>query len=186
MLSTPVSLLKRLQEDPGDKETWTELVELYHPFIRSWFARQGVQPPDADDLVQEVLLTLVKELPSFERQRTGSFRAWLRVIAGNRLKDWRSKRRKRGESLPDDVEDADSSFERVWDAEHDRHVVGRLLEMIEPEVGAATLLAFRQYVVERQPAEEVARRLGLSVNALYIIKSRVLSRLRELSQGMLD
>ena len=40
----------------------------------------------ADDIAQEVMLVLMRELPVFQRQRIGSFRNWLRQIAVNQLR----------------------------------------------------------------------------------------------------
>src|SRR5205814_8835149 len=75
MPATPVSLLDRLQRQP-DAQSWERLVQLYEPFIRRWL-RDPALGPDADDLPQEVLAVLVRDLPAFRRQRSGSFRAWL-------------------------------------------------------------------------------------------------------------
>jgi RNA polymerase sigma-70 factor (ECF subfamily) len=84
MSRTSLSLLERLQQQP-DPETWKRLVSLYLPMIHGWLQRHGVAPADADDLAQEVLTVVVRELPRFEHnQRAGAFRAWLRTITVHR------------------------------------------------------------------------------------------------------
>src|SRR5437588_352435 len=95
MAETSVSLLERLRVHP-DAASWKRLVDLYTPLIRRWLDRDGLQPSDNDDLVQEVLTTLVGELPHFRHNgQRGAFRRWLRVTTVNRLRDFWRKRRAR-------------------------------------------------------------------------------------------
>jgi RNA polymerase sigma-70 factor, ECF subfamily len=65
-------------------------------------------------------------------------------------------------------------------------VLDRLLELIEPEFEAATRQAFRRQVVDGVPAKAVAAELRMTVNAVLIAKSRVLSRLRREADGLVD
>src|SRR5437763_634975 len=92
MAESSVSLLERLRSRP-DAAGWERLVELYRPLLLGWLKRYGVQAQDAEDLSQEVLAAVVRELPGFEydRQR-GSFRGWLRAILVNRLRGFWRKR----------------------------------------------------------------------------------------------
>src|SRR5205807_3625044 len=92
MSETSLSLLNRLRLQP-DAESWRRLVDLYSPLIQGWLRRQGVAPADADDLTQEVMTVVVRELPQFEHnQQRGAFRNWLRTITINRLRAlWRSR-----------------------------------------------------------------------------------------------
>ena len=43
-----------------------------------------------------------------------------------------------------------------------------------------------EFVVRDRPAADVAAELGISVNSVYLAKSRVLRRLREELAGLLD
>jgi DNA-directed RNA polymerase specialized sigma24 family protein len=92
MERTPASLLERLRR-PGDPDAWARFVALYMPLIYSWGRRVGLQEQDADDLVQDVLLALVRALPSFQYDRHKSFRRWLRTITLNK---WRDRCKQRG------------------------------------------------------------------------------------------
>jgi RNA polymerase sigma-70 factor (ECF subfamily) len=58
--------------------------------------------------------------------------------------------------------------------------IARLLRQIEPEFKPETWQAFRRVTLDGVPAEQVAADLGLSVNAVYVAKARVMQRLREL------
>src|SRR5262249_2025885 len=152
------------------------------PLIRRWLRPYLLQPADSDDLVQEVLATMARELPRFEvRDRAGSFRAWLRMIAVHRLRAyWESRGARRqaaaGGEFLDQLEDPNSTVARGWDEEHDRHVARAVLDSIRLEFTVPTWHAFEATVRERRPAAEVAAELGLSVNAVLLAKSRVLKR----------
>ena len=194
MHTTSISLLQRLHA-PSDETAWQRLLDLYQPLIQHWLRRSGLQSADVDDLVQDVLGVVVRKLPEFQHdERRGSFRAWLRAITVNRVRDFWRKQGARAlatgnsECLQalDQLEDPHSHLSHLWDQEHDRHVLRRLTELIEPEFKPSTWQAFRRHVMEGQAADQVAAELGLSVNAVLIAKSRVLQRLREESQGLIE
>ena len=193
MLETSVSLLDRLRHSP-DAASWQRLVDLYAPLIQSWLRRQGLQDSDANDLAQDVLAVLVRELPRFEHRGPGAFCGWLRTITVNRLRNfWRA-----GQTRPAatggsefaqrlaQLEDPRSELSRLWDHEHDQHIVRRALELIEAEFTPSTWRAFRRVMIDGAAVEAVAAELGLSANAVFIAKSRVLGRLRREIQGLVD
>ncbi len=193
MPETSVSLLERLRERPGE-EDWQRLVELYTPLIRSWLRRHAPFLRDADDVVQDVLTVVVRRLPGFEHRRPGSFRRWLRTITVNCLRDHLRARRGRPQGSGDtallemlqQLEDPHSEPSRVWDEEHDRYVVRRLLELIRPRFEGKTWRAFERVALDGAAPEVVAAELGTTVNAVFIAKSRVLSRLRQEGAGLID
>lgn len=188
MNETPLSLLERLRSRPDDL-AWRRLVDLYTPWVRSWLAQFGVAANDADDIVQEVLGTLVRELPEFEHSgRRGAFRTFVKNIASNRLHTfWRARRDGRDHARElEQLADPHSAIWNHWDREHDRFIVRRLMELIEPEFAQSTWRSFRRVVLDGDKPALVAEELGLSVNAVLIAKSRVLRRLREESVELVD
>src|SRR5207248_10808716 len=90
MDETRQSLLLRAQT--GETDAWKDLTALYRPLILGWLNRQGVPARDLEDLCQEVLLSVVKHLPSFQHSgQRGAFRSWLRTIICSRTADyWRA------------------------------------------------------------------------------------------------
>lgn len=194
MSETSPSLLDRLRDQP-DALSWQRLVDLYTPLIRGWLRRHARLPQDSDDVVQEVFAVVVRKLPHFHRaERTGAFRCWLRTITVNCLRDhWRAQRARPVatgnsdfEQMLDQLEDPRSALSQMWDREHDHHVTHQLLQLIEPEFEPASWLAFRRVALEGVAADQAAAELGLSVNAVYIAKSRVLSRLRQEGMGLIS
>lgn len=190
---TPISLLDRLQHKPAPAD-WQRLVELYTPLLRDWLSRYPALRQEKDDLIQEILRCVVAKIAEFRRQRAGSFRRWLQIITVNCVNlHWRKQRGKPsavggsdGDLLLSQLENPDSPLDRSIDAEHDRFVVRRLLQLIEPEFRPQTWQAFQRHVLDGLPPATVAEELGLSVNAILIARSRILKRLREEAQGLID
>src|SRR5437868_1534337 len=142
MADTSASLLQRLRAEPDDDD-WRRLVDLYTPLLQQWLRGYGLQASDVDDLTQEVLAVVVRELPKFQHnQRPGAFRRWLRTILVNRLRGfWRARQSRplpgnQGDlgKLLEELEDPQSGLSQLWDQQHDRHVMARLLEQIERQV----------------------------------------------------
>ena len=194
MNETSVSLLRQACGDP-ESESWERLASIYTPLLRAWMTKYELQDSDADDLVQEVLLTVSRELPSFEHSgRTGAFRSWLRIILVHRVKAfWKSRKRapnaKGGSSVLDELrelEDETSNASRLWDAQHDEHVLTRLLEQIRPRFEETTWEAFCRQMYRREKGRDVAEALGISLKAVQLAKSRVLNALRVEAAGLVD
>jgi RNA polymerase sigma-70 factor (ECF subfamily) len=191
MTETSLSLLGRLQQRP-DPESWQRLVEIYAPLIARWLARSPLQNADHEDLSQDVLRIVLEKLPEFQRRREGSFRAWLRVVTVNRLREFWRARQARPVATGDsdflgrlqELEDPHSALAQLWNSEHDRHVVRRLFELIEPHFEQASRDAFRRVVLEGQKPAQVAAELGISVNAVLLAKSRILRHLRQECDGL--
>ena len=193
MDETRQSLLLRAQN--GETEAWEDLTGLYRPLILGWLHRQGVRGGDLEDLGQEVLLSVVRHLPDFRHSgRRGAFRAWLRTIVCSRTADyWRAidaDPRARGGSgataALEEIADPDSALNRRWDEEHDRYVLQCLLDLVEEEFEPLTLRAFRRLALDGISGADAARELGLSVSAVYVAKSRVLQRIRQEAEGLID
>jgi RNA polymerase sigma-70 factor (ECF subfamily) len=192
-METSVSLLERLAGAPTDDD-WRRLVELYQPLLRAWMTRAGVPATDSDDLSQEVLLVVFREVGGFDRRGPGAFRSWLCTILTHRVRDYFRARQYRpvaaGGSdflrLLDELEQPGSALSRQWDREHDEHVAASLLRRVERDFAPATWQAFCRHVLQREPAAVVAGELGLSLNSVLLAKSRVLKRLRQELAGLVD
>ncbi|MBW3540878.1 MAG: sigma-70 family RNA polymerase sigma factor [Planctomycetes bacterium] len=193
-MDTSVSLLERAAHS-RDAGAWQRLTDIYAPLLERWLSRYEIHPPDADDVVQEVLLYVADELPRFEHNgRDGAFRSWLRTALAYRVrKFWRGRNRQPqaagGTGFLEKMEQLDdphSGLSRQWDRDHNRHVAARLLELIRPRFSDSTWRAFEGTVLDAASAAEVAERLGISTNAVCIAKSRVLKELRREGRGLIE
>jgi RNA polymerase sigma-70 factor, ECF subfamily len=184
---TSASLLGRAQT-AGDPDAWGTLVGLYTPLLHAWFTSAGLQPADRDDLTQRVLEVLVRQLSTFQHNgRTGAFRAWLRGITTNMLREfWRDRPTPATESVLAELSDPGGRLSILWGEQHDRHVLHALLELVRPEFEATTWAAFHRTAIDGAAPRAVAAELGITANAVFIAKSRVLARLRERAAGLVD
>ena len=186
--ATHPSLLVRMR-NADDAFAWSEFVEIYSPLIYGYVRKQGLQDADAVDVTQDVLRTVSRSIGRLDYDpKRGSFRGWLFTIVRNELKDWFTRQR----FAP--VGTGDSSAERQlhefpaagneisaeWDREHQRRLFEWASDRVRGEVQETTWLAFWETTVKCRSGKEVAPELGLSVAAVYLAKSRVMARLKEL------
>ena len=183
---TSASLLEQARD--RRPEAWQRLVSLYTPLLHAWLTAAGLQPADRDDLSQRLLEILVRQLPEFEHNgRPGAFRTWLRGITINLLREhWRERPQAGAESVLDRIADPAGGLSRLWDEQHDRHVLRALMEQVRPEFSEARWRAFCRVSLDGLPPRAAAEELGVSVNAVLIAKSRVLARLRQAARGLID
>lgn len=189
---TRPSLLVRLR-DASDHEAWRQLFSLYAPLVYRFLRRRGLQDADAADLTQEVLRAISRGMEDFayDPQR-GSFRGWLFTAARNKLHSFlrgRQRRLSRVEDVdPDRLLDEPASQDEadLWEREYRQRLFDWAADQVRGQFQDATWQAFWLTAVEGRKPSEAAVELDLSVGAIYIAKSRVLARLRELVQQALQ
>lgn len=192
-MDTSASLLDRLAAAPSDTD-WRRLFDLYTPLLEAWLARAGVPAHDRDDLSQEVLLVVVREVAGFERRRPGAFRTWLRTILVHRVRDYYRGRASRANATGgtagweqlEELADPDSALSRMWDREHDEQVAARAMQRARVDFAETSWQAFTRQVLEGRSAKDVAVELGITRNAALIARSRVLARVRAEIAGLVD
>ena len=194
MEETSLSLLQRLATDQNDSD-WQRMMTIYRPFIFQRVSTYPLLVDQAEDIVQETMMVLMRELPVFERQRTGSFRAWLRGIVLNQLR-YAARRMKKtplpagqNENLLNHIEqlaDPNSEASDQFDHEHDKAVFRHASEVVRDSIKESNWKAFQRHAMNGEDAREVAEELGVSVNTVLLAKSRVTRRIREEIEGMVD
>jgi len=183
--STSTSLLERVKAQ--DPLAWQRLVDLYAPLVYRWCRDAGLPGEDSGDVVQEVFKSVLTGVDGFRGERPGSFRAWLGSITKSRVSD---HFRARGQELPakggttaqqmfhhlaatpdgtqtDSPPDADPA---LWQ---------RAAAQVEAEFEQRTWRAFWRVAVDGQRPADVADELGMTRQAIYQAKSRVLRRVRQ-------
>ncbi len=188
MEKTPASLLDRVRS-ASDRIAWERFVRLYTPLVLSWSHRLGLQDADATDLVQDVFVTLIRLLPTFHYQAGGSFRRWLGKITLSRLRD--RQRKSRPTPVADDgpilaEAEVDDPIREFDQAEYNAVLIGRALALVQPEFSPTMWAAFQATVIDEVAPAEAARTLGVTPNLVYLARSRVLRRLREVLTGLLE
>jgi RNA polymerase sigma-70 factor (ECF subfamily) len=184
--ATRASLLLRIR-DPRDKEAWRQFVQIYAPVVYGYARGRGLQDADAADLTQEVLrgVSAAAGRLNYDPQR-GSFCAWLFTVAHHKLHDLLARQRRQGRGSGDsgvqdllEAQPARDEDRSLWDREYEQRLFRWAAEQVRDHFHDSTWQAFWQTAVEGQSGQEVARRLGISVAAVYLAKSRVMARLRE-------
>jgi RNA polymerase sigma-70 factor, ECF subfamily len=152
---------------------WKRFVGLYHGLIYRWCRKAGLQPEDAADVGQEVFRAVARQICDYRHDRSGdTFRGWLRTITRDKIRDWASQQPSvRAWDLPDGDDQSD--------AEEVQLVFQSACLTVRREFEERTWQAFWQTAVDRLPVEDVAAGLGMSVNAVRLATSRVLTRLRQ-------
>lgn len=186
-LSTHATLLARLTKD-GDPHAWRDFASRYADLIRGFARRQGVQPADCDDVLQDVLLALTKAMPGFEYDPArGKFRSYLKTVTIRAVfrKSCQNSGAAQLGSLDEQVSSAsqDGRVEELWEAEWRQYHLRQAMRTVETEFNRKDLDAFQAYVAQGREARQVADDLGMTVDQVYQAKSRILRRLEQLIEG---
>jgi RNA polymerase sigma-70 factor (ECF subfamily) len=188
-LTTSVSLIERVKR--GEADSWGQLWYLYRPLIRAQCRRHGLSESDSEDIEQDVFKTVVLKIVGFEKRPGPSFRCWLRRITLNKLGDYfrRARDQVRGVGGTDAHRSIDQIAEETgelaleddWEDPSDRRLLLRqALRLVSSEFEPRSWQAVWRVVVEDQRPADVAAEFGMTSNAVYVAKSRILSRLREI------
>jgi RNA polymerase sigma-70 factor (ECF subfamily) len=185
--ATRASLLVRLR-DGHDADAWQEFVRLYAPVIYGFARKRGLQDADAADLMQDVLRSLSTAMGRLDYDPIrGTFRGWLFTVTRNKVFNFLDSRSRRVDGTGDSrmqqrLEQhagADGTLSADWEADYQRALAAQAMEVVKSEFQAATWEAFHQTAVEGRAPAEVSGRIGLSVGAIYVAKSRIIARLRQ-------
>lgn len=182
---TRESLLIRLA-DAADAAAWDEFVAIYRPMILRLGLRKGLQPSDADDLTQQVLMSVSRVIGDWKKDPSrGNFRSWLRTVARNAIINMLQRGPKvaalGGSDFLDICHEAESPSAEIgqWiDDEHDRCVLRLAAARVERQVSATTWHAFWRTATEGESVQDVAIALGISVGKVYGAKGRVMKMLQ--------
>lgn len=181
MDTTHPSLLLRLK-DHRDTAAWRVFDEIYRPMMERFARARGLDVADADDVVQQCMAALADHIRSFDYDPArGRFKSWLRTMVNNKVRNFlRDRREQAGDSGPirtlaSPEASAEEVFEKLWMQEHLWHC----LRQIESQVDATTFQAFRLFVLDQRPVEEVCAMLGMSANNVYTIKWRLTQKVGE-------
>jgi RNA polymerase sigma-70 factor (ECF subfamily) len=184
---TRASLLLRLR-NADDGAAWSEFIENYGSMLYRFVRSRGLQDADAADIVQDVFRRVGAAIGRLDYDKEkGGFRAWLFTITRNRLNSYFESQKRHGrvgndtaqyEQLQQAVRGTDD-MEQAWEYEHMRMLAGKAMMEVETKVEPMTWQAFRMTTVENLNANEAGKRLNMSPGAVYVAKSRVIAKLRE-------
>jgi len=185
---TRETLIQRLPNS-ADVEAWDEFVDIYEPLLFRLARGRGLQAADAEDFVQEVLTAVARSIDRWvHSDDRGSFRAWLFRIASNLAINFLTRKKHRqlatGDSavarllseMPAPTDDSSELFLKEYRRELFRWAAERVRQHVVPQQWTV----FWQTSIEQRSIAEVAEHFGMSVGSIYIVRSRITKRIRDL------
>jgi RNA polymerase sigma-70 factor (ECF subfamily) len=190
IIPTRYSLLSRLK-NWDDQESWKVFFDTYWRLIYGVAVKAGLSDAEAQDVVQETVITVAKQIHKFKRDRSlGSFKGWLRNLTRWRIGD---QLRKRGPAFVRAAADQDettdaldrladesaSALDSVWEAEWRENLLAAALDRVKKKVKEEHYQIFNLYVVKKWPVAKVAKALGVNIPRVYLAKHRVGALIRK-------
>lgn len=191
-LPTRATLLARLK-DWNDQDSWKRFFETYWKLIYSAAFKAGLTESEAEEVVQETVLSVAKTMPDFKYDpAVCSFKTWLLHLTRKRIADQYRKRPPPGARAPfrtaqskdtptvERVPDPGGvDLERIWDAEWEKNLMAVAMQNVREQVSARQFQIFDLYVTKAWPVRDVARTLHITAAQVYVAKHRVLALVKK-------
>ena len=184
---TRESLVGRLV-NLDDRVRWQEFFDTYWRLIYSVARKAGLTDAEAQDVVQETVITVAKNISKYERE-AGSFKGWLLHITRWRIADQFRKRPPRGAGGRERTRAGTATIERIpdpdgvdldaaWQEEWQQNLLTAALERVKRKVDARHYQIFDCAVVKQWSASKVAKELGVNIAQVYLVKHRLAALLK--------
>lgn len=191
-LPTRESLLSRLR-NWDDETSWKDFFETYWKMIYRVARRSGFGDTEAQDIVQETIISVAKALPQFKYDPSiGSFKSWLLQITRSRINDHFRKKHyhragqqlPREEALSTSVMEAQAApeprkLDTVWNEEWLQNIMDKAIERVKLLVSPKRYQMFYLHGLKGLPARQVAERLNANLAEVYIAKYKVSALLKK-------
>jgi RNA polymerase sigma factor (sigma-70 family) len=186
LLPTRQSLLSRLK-DWNDQESWRAFFDAYWRLIYNAAIKAGLTDAEAQDAVQETLVSVMKSMPNFQYDaKKGSFKGWLLTLTKWRISDQFRKRQRGVEHQRHDFPASDETatiervpdpdgpqLEAIWDEEWERNLVEAAMERVKKKVDPKQYQLFDLYVLKKWTVSKVARTLSVNPGLVYLTKHKI-------------
>ncbi len=185
-------MLSRLK-DWNDRDSWKDFFDTYWKLIYRTALKSGLNDAEAQDVVQETVLSVAKLIPDFEYDPAlGSFKCWLLMLTRWRIGDQVRKRqpaegidkllagdRAGTTTLEGLSEPAALMVSEVWDEEWERNILETAIERVKRRVDSRRYQMFDFYVLQEWPVTKVANTLRVSAAAVYLAKHRISAMIKK-------
>jgi RNA polymerase sigma factor (sigma-70 family) len=191
LIPTRDSLLQRCK-DWEDQASWLEFFHTYWNLIYGVAVKGGLTPAEAEDVVQETMVSVAKHMPGFQYDPAiGSFKAWLLNMTRWRITD---QLRKRGPQapFPEHPEDTDQGLimndapdhavpelEKLWDAEWENNLLAAAITRVRRNLDPKQYQIFDCYVNKGWTPERVAKAFDVPIGQVYLAKHRVTELIKQ-------
>jgi RNA polymerase sigma factor (sigma-70 family) len=194
LIPTRLSLLGRLK-DVDNQESWKEFFDTYWKLIYATAGKSGLTDAEAQDVVQETIIAVVRNIPRFDAE-AGSFKSWLLNLTRWRIVDQFRKRQPHVElgdprsdttrtSAIDNFPDPNGDWlKQVWNNEWERNVVNVAIERAKQQADPKQFQLFDLYVLKEWPIARIASALKISAARIYLAKHRVSRLIRKEAKAL--
>lgn len=192
LIPTRATLIERLK-DWQDQASWQDFFDTYWKLIYGVARKAGMTEVEAQDVVQETMLSVAKHMPTFKYDPAiGSFKAWLLNMTRWRIVDQVRKRGQpaaSGRAFTDSttgtattdrvVDPAGAQLDQLWDIEWEKALVDAALLKVKHRVNPEKYQIFDFYVNKSWSPEKVAKHFGVSVADVYMARHRVTDMIKD-------
>jgi len=192
LIPTRATLIQRLK-DWQDQSSWQDFFDTYWKLIYGVAIKGGLTGAEAQDVVQETMISVAKHMPTFEYDPAiGSFKTWLLNMTRWRITD---QLRKRGpfaasQSAPEDtgtgtrtvdkvVDPAGPDLDALWNEEWEKNLLDAAMAKVKRRLDPQKYQIFDLYVNKEWAPEKVAATFGISVDQVYLAKHRTTELIKE-------
>jgi RNA polymerase sigma-70 factor (ECF subfamily) len=186
LIPTRQTLLSRLK-DWNDQESWKVFFDTYWKLIYNTAVKAGLTDSEAQDVVQETVISVSKSMATFEYDEGRSFKSWLLRLTRWRVLDQLRKRQRgivhreakgetsTGTGTVERVADPEGLawMERFWNEAWEPNLLEVALERAKQKVDPKFFQVFDLYVCQGWPASRVSRALSINPAKVYLCKHRV-------------
>ncbi len=191
--ATRATLLARLK-DWEDQASWQDFFDTYWKLIFGVARQRGLNEAEAQDVVQETMLSVAKHMQGFTYDRAnGSFKAWLLNLTRWRITDQFRKRGPFDASLaagssPGEVSgldplidgsNSDEEFARLWEDEWKMNLLGIATRRVKVRLAPDKYQIFYFCVDKGWKSDRVAAAFRIPVEQVYLAKHRVIRMIRQ-------
>jgi RNA polymerase sigma-70 factor (ECF subfamily) len=186
LIRTRTTLIKRLK-DWRDQASWQDFFDTYWKLIYSVALKSGLTDTESQDVVQETMFSIAKQMPDFQYDRSlGSFKGWLLKLTRWRITDQYRKRDpvRHTRSTPDEHGSGDDpldsvadaahvDLEALWEQEWRKSLLETAVTKAKRNVDPLHYQLFDMYVNKHWAPEKVAKTFRVPVGQVYMAKHRV-------------
>jgi RNA polymerase sigma factor (sigma-70 family) len=193
-IKTRQSLLSRLK-NRSDDESWMTFYDTYRRPIYNTAVKAGLRDPEAKDVVQETIISVMKIMPNFHYdQKKGRFKAFLMRITRRRIADEFRKRDKilatadagkleiESEEFRDELDsvpDQSDELSKIWESEWEENLSAAALERVKKSVDLKQYQIFDLFVFKNMKVSQIAETMGVNRAHVYLIKHRIQNLLKK-------
>jgi len=162
----------------GDEEAWSILIDKYKSLIFSIAIKYQFSSEDANEIFQDVCLTLLEALPELREPR--ALPAWLIQTTSHRCFHWQREHRRYVGGESEEAHSAPANVipeNMLAEIEREQMLRDALSELAPRCLAIVRLLFFQEPSL---PYEQVAKKLNVAAGSIGFIRMRCLKRLRQI------